>query len=738
MLEADRQEFDDGVYASRVFTMTRFVLWASSSPENRRVLLHHGALVCVRETLATMRKCRADVFGEDMLELLDPEFDSDFVPDVRSFDWASAAQASADAYMAPGAACQAEPTTKAAGSILFRLLMLLNVRLLDPEAKFAEYLQCACTVEAESEFTIVDANEGAKDLLSELLLAWQRLEVAPSRPRLGQAVFSLSSAIGSVLVSGRVDGHQLRQLHVAEIIARPMHWLQHDEAYVAWRLLILLAEQHAEFAEWSRDILTKVSGFWQACTLNHTEYLRSYVSLYHAQPAQEQEAAISPDDRASLDAILIERYADPLDSSYFALQRCIHIHTRDEFIDSAVRPAILQKYVKTTGCSVETDTRLRRAFDTIVACLAQHESHLPLPSYIWLTLVTINQLIESATTGTDQIVAAKSCEPGAVHYEFLLTEYVQFLWSVWQLPLCLDIMSAVFSSISAAVWDSMLSRLAAQNASESSSAMGPEHVADQVPDIIHQRILMLAGWLLMHSSPSSSDGGYSMLSSPVCKLVFRKVMAIMSRGADSTFALGSALTSSKSHDSEALELGEAASLAAYRASQCMLLICWHDIRRFRLLIHETQSTEYMLGVLYHLDILDKRLSGAQSTGYVTRSLENLSVVSLPDESVWNLADSKSLVHRPRWVAERLLGTTLFLFWASTADSCSACKANFGSVPRGESALLESDKKSQAQMFRIIWQLCHTPVHTHPFSAEPIDCLSVLSAMSTSGNVAVSM
>ncbi|KAJ2575229.1 hypothetical protein GGH95_003796, partial [Coemansia sp. RSA 1836] len=113
----DYQKFDDGVYASRIFALLRFMLWISSSPENRQVVLHHGALACVRETLAAMRECRADVFGEDMPEVLDLERDSEFVPDVCSFDWSSATLASADAYMAPGAACHTEPTAKAAGRI---------------------------------------------------------------------------------------------------------------------------------------------------------------------------------------------------------------------------------------------------------------------------------------------------------------------------------------------------------------------------------------------------------------------------------------------------------------------------------------------------------------------------------------------------------------------------------------------------------------------------------------------
>ncbi|KAJ2441456.1 hypothetical protein GGI03_008389, partial [Coemansia sp. RSA 2337] len=177
-----------------------------------------------------MRECRADVFGEDILDLLDPEHDSEFVRDIRFFDWISATQASADAYMVSGGPCQAEPNTKTAGYILFQLLMLLCVRLLDPEAKFAEHLKSAHAIGPESEFTMVDANEGAKGLLAELLLAWQRLEVVPSRPRFSQAVLSLSCAIGSVLVSGWVDSHQLRQLNVAEAVARPMHWLQSDEA----------------------------------------------------------------------------------------------------------------------------------------------------------------------------------------------------------------------------------------------------------------------------------------------------------------------------------------------------------------------------------------------------------------------------------------------------------------------------------------------------------------------------
>ncbi|KAJ2496457.1 hypothetical protein IWW47_003794, partial [Coemansia sp. RSA 2052] len=597
-----------------------------------------------------MRECRADVFGEDMPEVLDLERDSEFVPDVCSFDWSSATLASADAYMAPGAACHTEPTAKAAGRILFRLLMLLSVRLLDPEAKFAEHLKCAYAIEAESGFTMVDANESARGLLSELLLAWQRLEVTPSRSGLGQAVLSLSSAIGSVLVSGWVDGHQLHQLNIAELISRPMHWLQPDEMYLAWRLLVLLAEQYAEFAKWSHAVQAKLDGFWRACTLSRTEFLRPYVPLYRHQPTEEKNDAISPEDRASLDAILSERRAEPLDSSYFTLRRCVHIHVRGEFVDAAIEPAVLQKYVKVADGSTESGTRLRRAFDTVIACLVQHGDRLPLPPYVRSTLATINQLLESSgahpsqlhssPSGTNRGAAAGSDEPWSEHYLFLLTEYVQFLWSVWQLPLCLDIMSAVFSSISATVWDSVLSHLTPQHVAESTSEIGPEYIADRVPDATYQRILILAGWLLMHSSPRNSDGGRSMLPPSECKLVFHRIMVMLARVGDPSSAHGSALAASNGRDSEALELSDVASLMAYRASQCVLLICWHDIRRFRQLIHETQSIEFMLGVLYRLDHLCQRQSGARSADYVTQSLDNLSVVSLPDESVWNLADYK--------------------------------------------------------------------------------------------------
>ncbi|KAJ2864991.1 hypothetical protein GGH94_002533 [Coemansia aciculifera] len=724
------QIFDDGVYASRVFALLRFVLWISTSSENRRVILHHRILACIRETLATIRECRTDVFGEDMLELLDPEHDSEFVPDIRFFDWISATQASADAYMVPGEAYQAEPSTKTAGCILFQLLMLLCVRLLDPEAKFAEHLKSAHAVGPESEFTMVDANEGAKGLLAELLLAWQRLEVVPSRPRFSQVVLSLSCAIGGVLVSGWVDSHQLHQLNIAEAVARPMHWFQSDEAYLAWRLLILLAEQHAEFSAWGRIVQVRVLAFWQTCILDQTEYLQSYSPPYHKPPV-EQEAAISAEDRSCLDTIFAERHTEPLDGDYLSMQRSIHIHSRGGFIDSAVEPAVLQKYARSFDGGIANDTRLRRSFDTIAAYLALHGDQLPLPAYIRSSLATINQLLE--------ITAARG--PGADQYSFLFAEYVQFLWSVWQLPLCHDVTGAVFSSISATVWDSMLSHLAMQPSDESLSTIGLEQCTDRVSDAVCQRVLMVVGWLLMHSSPSNSAGGRSMLLPSVCKLVFHKVMVILVRVGDVSSTYNSSLTSDNSHGLESLVLDDVASLPAYRASQCVLLICWHDIRRFRLLLHETQSMEYILSALYRLERVGRLRKGAQVAGYITQSLDNLSVVSLPDESVWNLEESRNLAHRPRLVAERLLNATLFLLLASTAESCSACHVDADgstNVQRSDDSPLESSKKSQAQVFRVIWQTCHAPVRIHPSSIGAIDCVSAISDMASSGNPAVSL
>ncbi|KAJ1906483.1 hypothetical protein LPJ71_004282, partial [Coemansia sp. S17] len=42
------------------------------------------------------------------------------------------------------------------------------------------------------------------------------------------------------------------------------------------------------------------------------------------------------------------------------------------------------------------------------------------------------------------------------------------------------------------------------------------------------------------------------------------------------------------------------------------------------------------------------------------------------------------------------------------------------------------------MFRIIWQLCHSPVRIHPSSINAIDCVSAISDMASSGNPAVSL
>ncbi|KAJ2363527.1 hypothetical protein H4S02_011098, partial [Coemansia sp. RSA 2611] len=96
-----------------------------------------------------------------------------------------------------------------------------------------------------------------------------------------------------------------------------------------------------------------------------------------------------------------------------------------------------------------------------------------------------------------------------------------------------------------------------------------------------------------------------------------------------------------------------------------------------LLLHETQSVDYMLSALYCLERVGGLRSGARAADYIAQSLDNLSVVSLPDESVWNLADSRGLSRHPRMVAERLLNTTLFLLLASTAETCGACLAEAG-------------------------------------------------------------
>ncbi|KAJ2824674.1 hypothetical protein GGI24_003350, partial [Coemansia furcata] len=302
-------------------------------------------------------------------------------------------------------------------------------------------------------------------------------------------------------------------------------------------------------------------------------------------------------------------------------------------------------------------------------------------------------------------------------------------------------MGAVFGSIGAAVWDSMLSHLAMQSGVESLSTMELGHGTDQVPDATYQRILMVAGWLLMHSSPSNSSSQRGLLSPSICKLVFHKVMVILSRIGDVCSTHSSSLASDNSNNLETMWPNDVTCLPAYRASQCVLLICWHDVRRFRLLLHETQSTEYILGALYSLERMGGLRNRTRAIDYISQSLGNLSVVSLPDESVWNLADSGSLAHRPRLVAEQLLNTTLFLLLASTAESCSACHVDADeatNVLHGDYSSLEFGKESQALVMRIIWQLCRTTVRSHPSSIDTIDCVSALSDMASSGNPAVSL
>ncbi|KAJ1946338.1 hypothetical protein GGF37_001230, partial [Kickxella alabastrina] len=700
-------------HSERTFVLVQFVVWLSSNSENRRVLLHHGILLCIFEALAAMREGRVDLLSENMHE---DNQDVLLVDDIRTLDWGSALRRGCRGGGPSRTGRHTSNSDQEDTCVLFQHIMHLCVGIFDPDKQFAEHLRNATVVESISDFSVVDVQEASEGILAELLCIWRRLETAPSRAYFSPAIVALCCATGSILVSGRIDSQQAQQLGVLEAIAPTLLWLHIDEAYVAWRLLVVLELRYPELSGWrSSAIRGRINGLWDAISSQSSECLRLYNAFVLPEAAMPI-SAVSSADRESLDAIFSTDRAVSIEGAFANLQCHVGIHEQAKV--GYIESCDLKSYVEDTGDINVPDTRLRRSLDTLVALLAQSVDQASVPPFIRHSLAEVHRLF-LAYTAVYRTMDQSSGQPDAVddggelrHVQLFVLEYVRFLWNVWRLPLQPAIVRSIFVGMSIEVWDRLLSLAVISAGPVSALASAGDSSTDMQPTSgVLQRLFTLCGWLLTRSasSGSSETNRRSILEPHACKLIFSRMVSSIS-------ALAMRLS---------LHADSVASLSALFAAQGLALVSWSDVSHFRSLLHETQCAGFIITALYHMDRVIKKSDSLGSPGIITQSIGDLSVVSLPEETGWDISESRAPANRMCW-AEQLTAMIMFLVQSSVAESADGTRSTDDSLV----SLHASDAADPGQ-FCIVWQTCHSAIQRQQCSSETISCLSVLTELGSS-------
>ncbi|KAJ2726135.1 hypothetical protein GGI07_000774 [Coemansia sp. Benny D115] len=727
-------------YDDRMVILLQFVANHSKDPINRRVLQHHDALLLVFETLAALRESGLDLISDGTTKHCT---DNLLVTDVRTLDPETAlnsgkAHGGSDSKRARISVYDSQ----SAASVLFRHTLQLCIRLFDPDANFAKYLQSASAIESISEFNLVDAQDTAEDVLAELLCVWRRLKVIPPRAQFSQAAVSLCHATGSILVSGRIDSQQVQQLGVVDAIAESIRCLNIDEAYLAWRIAALLETQYADLSAWSSEaVTTQIDSIWSMTAVCQPECLRNYKPSLPIQPTTSASTLLDI-DKTSLGVI------------FQAPQKPITEHVLD-FLrhgdglcgrqsGSQIESRDLASYVSGAEDSLLPDTRLRRLLDTLCAQIIQSPDGSILSRPIKASLLTLNKQLLSVTYvlqtdstskhGSSTIDASsisvddsEENEDRVRRAQLFVFEYVRFLWNVWSLALSPAVYSAIFRTMGPEVWNRLLTT---STTFSTTPAIGTASTKDgfgvdaQRVATLQQRLFVLCGWLLTRSEPQSTatHSPCSVLDPHTCKLLFSQMANAMS-----TLSLTLHISA---HDSSN------ACMAAFFAAQGLAIVSWDNVSHFRLLLHETQSVVFLIESLYRLgNSIDgqEALRLSASTELVTQSIGNLSVVSLPEESVWNIAENKPATSQPQW-ARCLADMTMYLLHMSLADSVSAQSTST------ETSLVSVHGTEDANSgpLSIVWQICNSSIEgsTEHGSDEVVSCQSALSSLAKSGDLLI--
>ncbi|KAJ2708548.1 hypothetical protein H4R19_004688, partial [Coemansia spiralis] len=634
----------------RLLVALQFVAWLGSNRTNRRVLLHHGTAALASRILAAVRSTQADLFGYAAGAARESQADSLLAADARCCEWWRGA-ASADGAVSAawlGHSVPVEPGHSMPGTIaasaayaLFQHTMFLCGWLFDPGQAFAAFLMSGSVPEPATDPGDSSTQGDASRVLSESLLLWQQLETAPPRTHFSPAVAGLCSVVGGVVLSGALAGDGVKDARVAERIAQAMRMLNADEAYLAWRLLVLIWIRRPELLARSPAALGAVDALWSATAACPTEYLRGYLSFGILGDLADRPLAEPGPASDSLGSLLAVREGWSIDDCYDTLVRDIRLC--DASTDSTVEPATLASFLE-PATDPFSGTRLRRATDAVLADIAQHASVGTLTSAAAVSIQSVHRMFLSTTLGDSRFAG---CASGA-NNDMVGLEYASFLLRLWRLPLHRRLQSAVFHTIGVDVWDRLLRNQLTPADTTPAARGGPCHTRQTAA-----HVLTMSGWLVAHSAPAS---GNPVLAPAVCKLVFSRLAEAVA-GAATQRGTGSTGQTDPSAQ-WALSRG---------AAQGLAVVCWRDVQWFRQLLHETQAVCDLLSATIQVQRELDCAGAAGKWGLAAQSIGDLSVVSLPDESVYDISDGQSHDTGAR-LGVQLLSTAMFLLHMSIAGT----------------------------------------------------------------------
>ncbi|KAJ1946524.1 hypothetical protein EC988_005535, partial [Linderina pennispora] len=555
------------------------------------------------------------------------------------------------------------------------------VVLFDPDAQFAAYLITPTLPEPLADVNVIDPQDSSERVFRELLKLWQMLGLSPSRTHFSPVVLALVHAMGGILVSRGLDDHQIAQMQVIEAIAKSIGWLDADESYIAWRLILLVAEiQRQKGRSWSDSVQAHIEALWAATMERTSDYIRIDIPMFQARSAGQKDHLAAGYE--GLRAIYAMDKGFSLDTGFIRRRSLVDIGARS---DELAVDLIAVAQCLGADDAVIPDTRLRRMLSTLIAHIARESSTAStLPWVVQSSMLTVNQLLvmnldnpASSTLSANKSGSVVSQEDSKYTRFVILAEYVRFLWSLCLLPVKPATLKMALGIIGADVWNALLSAGSIELCLHVAAAGQGAHRI--IVEATLQRLFSLAGWLITQSSPSDDSQSLSLLPASSCKLIFAKLL---------------------SASSSDLPCGSLSSTPAYFAAQALLLVAWVDLSKFQVLLHETQGAADLLMAFRHGCIaLDEQ---RRDDAIVSPSVDDLSIVSLPEESAWNLTAPSTSSAGTEWV-ERFAGEVALLLVGSVLV-----------VSRDDGVC----KDSLAAVQRVVWQMHKASV--------PVTCLDILS------------
>ncbi|KAJ1942033.1 hypothetical protein FBU59_003320, partial [Linderina macrospora] len=448
------------------------------------------------------------------------------------------------------------------GMLLNRILSICVV-LFDPDAQFTAYLLTLALPEPLADVNVIDPQDSSECVFRELLRLWQMLDSSPSRTHFSPVVLALAHTMGGILVSRGLDDQQIAQMQVIEVVSKSMSWLDADESYIAWRLILMIVDiQKQKGRPWSDSVQARVESLWRAALVQTSDYIRIDVPMFRTRQTVRKDQ--SPADVASLKVIYAEDKEFSLDTGFTKRRSLVGIGTRSD--DSAVDLLAIAQCVGTDDTAFP-DTRLRRMMSTLIAHIASDQSTTPtLPWVVQSSLSTVNQLLVMNLGNPASSALAASQEDPKYAQFVMLAEYVQFLWHLCLLPVKPATLKVVLGNMGAEVWNTILSAVSIDVCLYAAAASQGAHRAAVESTL--QRLFSLAGWLVTQSSPTDDPQAFSLLPVSSCKLIFARLLSTISSD---------------------LSGGQLNGMPAYFAAQALLLVAWVHHTKFQVLLHETQG-----------------------------------------------------------------------------------------------------------------------------------------------------